>query len=268
MKSLVQIKFDKITLEWEINKDSISQRWAETVSDLINVDLPNRLHYANFHKEEYYYLRMTETMKMLKNNISEMPDVCELDNVSLEYLNDLHNWFSKNKLTNELLSEMHNYLHSLEGTLIYGSDNLPPTIQASWSNTPRFQFSLNDYDNFTKSANFGDMQLTYCHIGKDPLAIFKSKDELSNEVFVPWTHFSADFVMYFGNNCNHIVEKEFWEWFDKNYFWFQQRTDWEKRDIRIVPGNYVIAKLISKVNKQELLELITPESTILEISIK
>lgn len=270
MKTKIKIQFEKLFLEWEINKDTASQKWANAVASTVNETLPDRLHYSNFYKnnKEQYYLKMISAMEILKNNISEMPEIPKFDDVSLDYLNNLHNWFAKNKSTNELLAEMHHYLHSLESILIYTGYEIPPTLQVSWSNTPRFEFELNEYKNFTNIENFGDIVLTYCHIGKDPRAIYHSNDILSDDVFVPWTHFSADFVIHFGNNTVHRSNPRFWNWFDENYEWFRQRTNWERRDIRIVTGRYTVGKLLTNISKDELLDIINPESTIQGITVE
>lgn len=270
MKNTIKIKFENVTLEWEINKDTASQKWADAVFESLQMSIPDRLHYSNFYKnnKEEYYLRMTKAMEMLKENISDMPSIVDLDSTTLPYLNELHNWFAKNKSSHELLAEMHHYLHSLEGTLIYSGYEFSPTLQASWANTPRIQFTPDEYNNFVDADIFGTIVLTYCHIGKDPMAIYRSKDRLSDDVFVPWTHYSADFTMHFGNTIKYPHNKQFWEWFDSNYQWFQDRTGWERRDTRIVTGRYVVAKLITEINKEQILELINPKSTILEIIIE
>lgn len=267
MKNTIKIKFEKVTLEWKIGKDSASQNWAEAVDTMVKKLLPDRLHYSNFYKnnKEQYYLKMINAMTELKNNIADMPEVTDLEKITLPYLNDLHSWFAKNKSTHELLAEMHHYLHSLESISMYEGYKLPPTLQVSWTNTIRIPFSLEEYNNFTDVETFGNILLTYCHIGKDPIAIYRSNDKLSDDVFVPWTHFSSDFIIHFGNNRTHNSDEKFWSWFDENYQWFKERTDWERRDIQVVTGRYVVGKLLTDISKEEILDLIKPESAILEI---
>jgi hypothetical protein len=163
---------------------------------------------------------------------------------------------------------MHHNLHALEGQLTIPTKFLAPAIQVSWSNTPRYEFKLEEYNNFTNVATFGDLLLTYCHIGKEPVAMFRSIDNLSDDVFVPYTHYSVDFFMWFGDSAVYETDIKFWKWFDDNYSWFKERTGWTPRDPRIVTGRYVVARLVTDISKESIIKHINVNSKIQEIIIE
>jgi len=265
MLNHLQIKFKNITLDWTIGTDPVSQKWAKAVKETLAMYPPDKLHYSNFYKynKSTYYTNMTKAMHAIRENIADMPPIVNLEKVDKQYLNVLHNWFAKNEHTHSLLADMHHNLHALEGDMMHQI----PAIQVGWEKGPRIPFEISEYENFTNTSTFGDIVLTYHHIGKDPIAIYRSEDVLSDDVFVPWTHYAADFRMWFGTTVTYPEETEFWKWFDSNYEWFKERTGWSKRDPRIVTGAYVTARLNTITTAEELVNLITPDSAILEMSI-
>jgi len=262
-------ELEYITLKWRIRSDSVSQKWSTAVKDTLeSKGHPSRIDTNHWfgvpHEVAFNYENLVNSMIEIKNNIDDMPTIPGKNSLNQYILNNLHDWFAKNQTTHELLAKMHHHLHSLE-SCIKGS---PPTIQIGWSLTPRFQFDESDYLYFTEERKFGEIELTYCHIGKDPHHIFLSKDNLSDNVFVPYTHYSADFVAWFGTEDGKGDDTDFWKWFDDNYQWFQSRTGWTPRDPRIAIGRYKVADIVlDDFSKKEVVSMIQKNPKILNLRV-
>jgi hypothetical protein len=262
-------EFEHITLKWKIRLDSISQKWSTAVKDTLEAKgNPSRVDAKYWLSDddelEFHYQNLVNSMTDLKNNIDEMPGIPGKKSLNQYILNNIHDWFAKNETTSELLATMHHHLHSLERC--YKGN--PPTIQVGWSQTPRFQFEESDYLNFIEERKFGEIELTYCHIGKDPHNIFLSKDDLRDDVFVPYTHYSADFVAWFGIEFGKGDNTDFWKWFDDNYQWFQSRTGWAPRDPRIAVGRYKVADIVlDDFSQKEVVSMIQKNTKILNLII-
>ena len=262
-------ELEYITLKWKIRSDFVSQKWSTAVKDTLELKgHPSRLdanHWlSNDDELAFHYQSLVDSMTTLKNNIDEMPGIPGKKSLNQHILNNIHDWFAKNQTTHELLATMHRHLHSLEGCM-WGN---PPYIQVGWSQTPRFQFDESDYLNFTEERKFGEIELTYCHIGKDPHNIFLSKDELRDNVFVPYTHYSADFFVWFGTEHGQGDNTDFWKWFDDNYQWFQSRTEWTPRDPRIALGRYKVADIVlDDFSNKEVASMIQKNPKILNLRV-
>ncbi len=262
-------ELEYITLKWKIRSDSVSQKWSTAVKDTLeSKGHPSRIdanHWLSKDDElTFHYQNLVNSMTDLKNTIDGMPGIPVKKSLNQHILNDIHDWFAKNQTTNELLATMHSHLHSLEGCM-WGN---PPFIQVGWSQTPRFQFEESDYLNFTEERKFGEIELTYCHIGKDPHGIFLSEDDLRDDVFVPYTHYSADFFVWFGTKEGPGDNTDFWKWFDQNYQWFQSRTGWTSRDSRIALGRYKVADIVlDNFSKKKVASMIQKNPKILNLRV-
>jgi len=266
--------FEHISLRWKIKSDKVSQKWASAVNEAIEKHSSSiKIHADCWNDTETefnnHYDNLIASMTALKNNIADMPGLPGKKSLNQYALNNIHNWFAKNEKTHELLSSMHHSIHKLE-SCFSRSIYYPPMIQIGWPNTSRYEFDKDDYFLFSETRKFGGIELTYSHIGKEPFAIFSSKDDLTDEIFVPYTHYSADFYLWFGMNEFTGNNEEFWKWFDKNYEWFKKRTGWLPRDVRARPGRYQVADLILEDHdsKENILSLIRKNPTTIKLRIE
>ena len=160
-------------------------------------------------------------------------------------------------------------LHSLESEISSQYVQKFPNTHVAWNTSYGKTFEDREHLLFDKSRNFGDIFLTYHHIGKDPYAIWSSNDILSDDVFVQYTQYSADFVIWFGRNTRAEPSEEFWRWFDNNYEWFKQRTNWKKRDNRAGNSRYIAATLnTTDLSPTKIKNILKTESKITNIHIK
>lgn len=260
----LRIKFETITLTWNIAQDSVSQKWAGSLLNSLPKQ-PDKIHYTNFDDNEFYKARNRldqniKTFHRIGNIIPQMPET-----IDQNYLNLLHEWFADyESVSKELFRDIHNDLHSIEG-MIKGVKS--PRIEIGYYDSIRNEFTESDYWNFSKVRNFGDIELTYNHIGKDAPALFYSQDIPSENNFVPYTHYSADFFIWFVEQELLGQDKNFWEWFDKNYEWFKNKTGWGPRDPRIAAGRYKVAELVLDKSKDEILTSLNKCPTIVEITL-
>ena len=261
---ILKIKFETITLAWNIAQDPVAQKWATSLLSLSTMH-PDKVQYTNFEEDELTktYKKLDENIKKfhhIANSIPELPET-----INQDYLNLLHEWFAVNEsVPNTLFRNIHSDLHSIEG-MIKGVSS--PRIEIGYYNSIQNEFEESDYFNFSKIRNFGDIELTYHHIGKDTSALYYSQDTPSENNFVPYTTYSANFFVWFVENSPLGQDENFWKWFDNNYEWFKNRTGWERRDARIAAGRYKVADLILTQSKDEILNSLNKCPTILEITI-
>lgn len=267
MQKFIKIVFDNsFSLEWSVNESSVAVKWMESLQKMLDEKgFPDRLHFIHFTKDDifHHYTELKNNYEKILENIKNIPELKKFEEIDQTNLNEMHDWFAKNENTFDLLNSMHLNLHSLEGSLLGKTDS--PYLQIAWSTAFPISFEDVDYENFTTNRSFGDIELTYHHIGKSLHAIFISKDALSDTVFVPHTDFSANFVIGFENIIKESKNDEFWKWYDENYEWIKSRTNYTKRDPKVALGSYKVASLINDITKDEVLKKLNLNSKITDI---
>lgn len=272
LKQKLIIEFDNnIQIEWNIKRQPLAQKWADLVQEMRDQELPTKI--MNFHfmlnPKQYYYEFINNSINLLKEKITAIPNFPSLDTITLQDLNSLHDWFANAQDISYNLHALHMSLHSLESEISNPHIQKFPNTHVAWNGSYGKTFVDNEYLLFDKRRNFGDIFLTYHHIGKDPYAIWSSNDILSDDVFVPYTQYSADFVIWFGKDTKVELSEEFWSWFDNNYEWFKQRTNWKPRDTRAGDARYTVATLnTTDLSPAKIKNIIKTESKITNIQIE
>lgn len=271
MKRRLKIKFDNdLELEWDIKDEAVAQKWAEAALGMLEKSLPDRIN--NFHfienPKQFYYDVVKESIKRIKALPTGIPKMPSIKNLDLDYLNSLHEWFAGTQDINNVIGELHMSLHNLEAQVKGQGSSQFPNTQIGWTNSPSIPFEDNEYETFDTFRNFGDVYLTYHHIGKDAFSIYFSGDKLEDDIFVPYTNYSPDCVIWFGPDYNmETTNSSFWDWFDDNYEWFKERTGWAPRDPKIATTRYTVAKLITDLDRKNIKQLLTPDSKIVSMEI-
>jgi len=277
LNKCLTIEFDNsLKLEWEIYSDSLSQRWSNALKkqiDSYGVQKFDLFNFANDAKQ-YHYDEMKKSAEILKKVYkSEILNIPPLGSINTVYLNELHNWFADNQLILEekdkrlglCLDDMHKHLHSLEGNLGYVPSPIPQ-IKFARIEATVIPLEDDDYNRFGFNIEYGNIHLTYHHIGKGPMQIHFSEDRLDDSVFVPHTNCSTDFVINFGSS-EEYDNSNFWEWFDKNYEWFKSRTNWSPRDPKLANGVVCVAKLITDISKEEIINSVSLNSKVTKFEV-
>lgn len=269
MKRQLKVKFDNgLELEWKIKDEPVAQKWANAVSKMLETSLPDRVN--NFHfienPKEHYYEVVKEAMKKIKALPTGMPRMPSIKNLDLDYLNSLHEWFAGTQEINSVIGELHMALHNLEAQVKGQGSSQFPNTQIAWQNSFGIPFEDEEYEQFDTAREFGDLFLTYHHIGKDAFSIYFSNDKLDDSVFVPYTHYSPDCVIWFGPSYNMVNQHSaFWEWFDENYEWFKERTGWSPRDPKVATTRYTVGTLLTELDRSNPKKLLTPETKLVSM---
>ena len=210
------------------------------------------------------------------NHINEMIDICNRISPSMfakkisesytqDDMNYIHSVFEKhhgkldewldnpvfqNDKANELrlaLSAINQAVHRLEDDRQY--------MRVVYFDTPKTQrFTNEDYALFTASRTFGGLYTLYADVGKNLESLATDNDNHHHD-FVPNTHLSSDFIIYFYDNNGEYRKSKSDQYLEKNWQYFEDKG-YKQNDPRLTIGAIKLASL-NYENKQDVIDTVT-----------
>lgn len=122
-----------------------------------------------------------------------------------------------------------------------------PTIVVTFKNTTRIKLIDEDLKQFTFKWERGGVYINYCQVGKTVLDVFKNNDDLV-EAIRPQTHYSADFMVKFGEPSNFCVYffRKIW----LKLWLLKKQLPFTNLNIGMIP----VADLVTNVSNEELIK--------------
>jgi hypothetical protein len=118
-------------------------------------------------------------------------------------------------------------------------------ICVTWYDLPKTKtYDDSDYKYFVDTVEFGGLYLLYADIGKDLWSLTRDDDQTFDD-FVPFTHYSSDFVVkFFDVNGQQALEKreQYQNYFLKYEMQFNS-LGWHRDDVHLKPGAAKVAQL-------------------------
>lgn len=279
---------DKFTLRWDIYDRPICHRWLEKLEYVKRLPLDDNRRFYGLPSgtPETVYNKICQGIHELNAfGIDLTEKIQPLEQVNNDWLNELHDDFTRihgrdqeeksQTLSNELVrawNKLHINLHAMEGRLLNGKPE-NPRIVATWRNQGEVieKYSIYDYDFFTMNHHYGEVFLNYRHVGKPPYEIYRNQDLLSIDRCVPSSAWCADFVILFYDNFVADDDPEiqgFYQWYRKNYVWFNDNFKFSPDDPRVGLGRYPLAQLNSNLDRQEIQDILSESLGICDIAVR
>lgn len=279
---------EPLTLNFEINKTPIAQKWAELLDYSIK-------HYEIDDPERMYGFNDEETER--KNAIRAINDCVDtinnyrpgfvlrrieedIDQDTLNYLhhifevyhgmlNEPHEFFQEApKEVQRALGRLNLEVHRCEAMAAGTVRKMLPTQFVTYYDMPRgpeFRtLDLEDYEHFTDFYEFGTVYLLYVEIGKTLQDLSIDDDHhISAEAYKPFRHYASDFVIrYFSSSHQSWLDfkKIFRKHYEENKEFYDSRYDYSHPYNR--PGNIPLAKLRTHLSQKEVIENIRDRSRV------
>ena len=242
-------------LQFDLLNTSITQKWLKHLNLFIDTGQPwdDIKRFYNFPNSEYTRERVSGHLQYLANIInSYAPGVIEKEignDITQDDLNYLHHVFevyhglydqqSNNEFFSNAPVQVQNALGDLNIWIHrYETLNAFPRFVATWKYKPyRDLITDDEFDLFTLHEDWGDLRLNYCEIGKTLYDLWHDNDQyIAPDAFRPQHHMCFDFTVRFAESSkenSQDVEKNIWEYFDKNKEFFQSQG-YKKYDPKLI----------------------------------
>jgi hypothetical protein len=276
-----ELRFDLLTT-------SITQKWLKHLNLFIQAGQPwdDIQRFYNFPNTQYTRERVSEHLHHLVNVIdSYAPGVIQKkigNDISQDDLNYLHHVFevyhglydqqSNNEFFSNAPVQVQNALGDLNIWIHrYETLNSFPRFVATWKYKPyRDLITDNEFHLFTLHEDWGDLRLNYCEIGKTLYDLWHDNDQhIAPDAFRPQHHMCFDFTVRFSESSkenSQDVEKNIWEYFDKNKEFFQSQG-YKKYDPKLSLGSVTMGKLIQTQSKEQVIDMISKHQCLKSIKV-
>jgi hypothetical protein len=254
------LHFKESNLKFKIRDTDIARRWYQKLLLAINT--------STFCEKD----RLYNFNDNIGNTIDQLIKCAEIINlwepiidISKFDMNYLHKYFEimrGNEDTPELffanappkvkfyIERFNILIHKIES---FKSGNKKIVIRAN--NIKKDSLLSNDYLKFETSMKFGTAYIHYPHVGKTLYDVFKDEDNIVGEHnIVPLSKYNADTTIYFSDTDYKVTE--FFSWFDRNSNWLNS-LGFYKNDPKISLGDIPVADLITKLDRQSIIDMIS-----------
>jgi hypothetical protein len=275
-------------LQFDLLNTSITQKWLKHLNLFIDAGQPwdDIKRFYNFPNSEYTRERVAEHLRYLVNVInSYSPGVIEKEigyNITQDDLNYLHHVFevyhglydqqSDNEFFSNAPVEVQHALGDLNIWIHrYETLNSFPRFVATWKYKPyRDLIADDEFDLFALHEDWGDLRLNYCEIGKTLYDLWHDNDQyIAPDAFRPQHHMCFDFTVRFAESSNkdsQEIEKNIWEYFDKNNEFFQSQG-YKKYDPKLSVGSITLGKLVQTQPKEQIIHMISKHQCLKNIKV-
>lgn len=269
----IELGNDGYMLDFQIANHQLAQRWLRRMAlrhDYV-LDDPSRFYgFDSFDVEKHRAITLIENCI---NTINGYQHIIQRPfELSQDCLNYLHHVFERyhgllNKQDHEFwntapdtvrkaLAELNIAVHRCEAL----QRDPEPRLVCTWFGLPKTETVLdNDLQQHgTTNPQWGSVCLNYCEIGKTLEDLTRDLDNyISEEAFLPFNHFSADFVVYFYEETKEQVLAridKMREFFDNQIDFFQRRGYVTIHDPRLQPLKLPVAQLIQRTSRESILQ--------------
>jgi hypothetical protein len=133
------------------------------------------------------------------------------------------------------------------------------------------ELEIDHYKHFTDCYEFGTVYINYVEIGKTLENLSIDNDHyITDAAFKPFRFYSADFTVLFYNSSLdqiNIVRDKMKLFYQNNYKFFMQRNLQQDHPY-LTPGRIPVAKLVSNLNEQEILNQLSTRQFVKSVSLQ
>jgi hypothetical protein len=275
-------------LKFRLLDSPITNLWVERMQSrsIYPLDHPRRFYNFNSHKEE---IVRAETMIQQcistinqHQHIIDRPFTNVYDQDLLNYLHNIferyhgmldqqnHNfWNNAPESVQIALADLNLCVHRCES--VTKSHN--PKFSCTWFGMPKIKKLPVEQviEHASLHTQFGTVYLNYAEIGK-PLEDLALDNDLyiSDEMFQPFDHYSADFSVKFYNTTQSEVDQKLQmikNYFDQHREFFQQRGYTDYSHPRLLPYNFPVAELETDLSPDKILAQIAARQFVTQVYI-
>jgi len=153
----------------------------------------------------------------------------------------LDEWIDNPVFKTDRAKELRSALSAINQT-IHRLEDTRQKIRVVYFDTPKTQkFTNDDYSLFTPSRTFGGLYTLYADVGKNLESLATDDDEHHHD-FVPNTHWSSDFVIYFYDDDGIRRKTKSDQYLQKNWNYIESKG-YHRNDPRLTIGAIKIASL-------------------------
>ena len=279
---------DGLELRFQLLDNPITYLWLECMSqrDQYPLDHPSRFY--GFDSKEKEISRATEMIQQCIATInSYRPTVTRpfTDIFDQDYLNYLHNIFERYhglldqqdheywnlapESVQQALAELNLAVHRCESVT---RTNCPRFV-CTWFGLPKTQTFTTDlmHQYGTLNPPFGSVCINYVEIGKTLEDLTLDDDKyISDSAFLPFNHYSADFVVrFYEDSADQVAERleKMQQYYTTHQEFFHTRGYEYFTNARLLPYRFPVAQLIETRPRPLLLETIQRQQLITRVSL-
>ena len=269
---------DSIVLRFRLRSEQVVHKWVSKVleaqSKQYNIDDPCRFYGFNDHLTEidYAITRINQCIDVINSHDRIIERRLERidDYDTLNYLHHIfevyhglldqqtHEFFlTASKEVRTALATLNLLVHRCEAV----ARKAPPKHIVTYYGLPKdTTLADEDYSELTDVYSFGTVYLQYAEIGKTLEDLATDCDEyIADEAFKPLRHYTADFVVRFGDSDMTEVQsrrKLYQDYFQTHYEFFNARGLTDITHAYLKPGKIPLANLDVDMDKASVLKLI------------
>lgn len=259
---------DFVSIKYKLEKHSIAKKWANCLNIALkkySIDEPNRF-YGFGTKTEQSNDALSRINNCI-NTINSYRPIIDRQLTSIhdqDTLNYLHHIFEvyhglldkqQHEFWIEAPAQVKNSL-GLLNTLVHRCEYVSRSIEKyhilTWYKMPKIlRITENEQDIFTQEIGHGTVHLLYTEIGKTIEDLTMDNDQyILPSAFKPFDHYSADFVVFFGNYLKKDVDiiKKYYQQHEQ--FFLDLGYDWKSLSKTI--GFIPLAKTESTIDLNEI----------------
>jgi hypothetical protein len=277
-----------LKLQFQLLDNPITHLWLERMAlrDQYPLDHPARFY--GFDSKEKEIARATEMIQQCIATINAYQPTVTRPFTTIhdqDYLNYLHNiferfhglldqqnheyWNAAPKPVQQALAELNLAVHRCESV----TRTNRPRFVCTWFGLPKTRTLAIDLMQQYGMLNppFGSVCLNYAEIGKTLEDLAMDNDEyISDLAFLPFNHYSADFVArFYEDSADQVAERltKMQQYYMTHQEFFVKRGYRYFSHARLLPYRFPVAHLIETLPRPQLLETIQTQQLITRVSL-
>ena len=277
-----------LELHFRLLDNPLAHLWLERMSQRNQYPLDHPSRFYGYDSKEKEIARATEMVQQCIATInSYRPTVTRpfTDILDQDYLNYLHNiferyhglldqqdheyWTNAPKPVQQALAELNLAVHRCETV----TRNNRPRFVCTWFGLPKTHTLTTDlmHQHGTLNPPFGSVCLNYAEIGKTLEDLAMDDDKyISDSAFLPFNHYSADFVVrFYEDSADQVAERleKMQQYYTIHQEFFCKRGYTYFPNARLLPYRFPVAQLIETQPRPQLLETIQQQQLITRVSL-
>lgn len=256
---------DTIDLNFNLIDHHFKAKWCERLimaQSRYKIDHPDRFYgFSNSkYSAEYTVAAMNNTIDKINGYVQlidrHIQSVDDQDTLNyLHHMFEIHHGLVETQHTNKLLvkypelqpllCEINLLVHRIE--TLSRTPNHKRFVTTYYGLPKSKSLTTEDFSMFTLEETFGTVYLNYCDIGKQLEDLALDNDQyIADDAFVPFTHYSADFVVRFWDTTADGIlarKQRITTYYQDHYKFFKDKEYAKLDDPRLAIGNIPLATL-------------------------
>lgn len=279
---------DDLELRFQLLDNPITQLWLERMDHRLQYPLDHPLRFYGFDSKEVEIDRAIQLVHQCIGTINSYQSTITRPFTSIfdqDYLNYLHNiferyhglldqqdheyWNNAPVSVQQALAELNLIVHRCEA--VTGHNR--PRFVCTWFGLPKTKTLTTTLMHQCGTLNppFGSVCLNYVEIGKTLEDLTADNDKyISDDAFLPFNHYSADFVArFYEDTTDQVAERleKMQQYYMTNQEFFVERGYRSFSNARLLPYRFPVAQLIETQPRSKLLETIQQHQFITQVSL-